>query len=49
VDGTDGGGSSGSGGGLTTDQKIAIGIGVPSAVGTVIAAIVGWKRYRRGG
>lgn len=44
VDGTGGGGS---GGGLTTDQKIAIGVGVPSAVGTVVAAIVAWKKVRR--
>ncbi|KAK1754712.1 hypothetical protein QBC47DRAFT_384748 [Echria macrotheca] len=51
VDGFDGGGGSGSssgGGGLTTDQKISIGVGVPSAVGAVVGMWFAWKRYRRG-
>jgi hypothetical protein len=43
VGGGDSGSSSGEGG-LTKDQKIAIGVGVPSAIGTLIAGIVAWRK-----
>jgi len=45
--GGSGGGGGGGGGGLTTDQNIAIAVGVPATVAAIVGTIIAIQQYRK--